>query len=915
MPSLLRVLLLRAVLLILVGGAGIAHAQDEGGAQGSHTVALRNVPLKDALDLFVRRTQADLAYTTGLVAGRRVFCRIEEARTEALLRCLLGGTGLDYLQTSGGTFLLVESARSTPVTGQLVGRVRDAVTGEPLPHANVLLADAATGTAAGPAGRFQLPGLLPGPHRLVVSYVGYAPHADTVHVRPGRRSNVTVALQPRPYETEPVIVDGLQARAPSSALGQSTTDRNALRRLSDAGTADVARAAARQMGVSNSSIRADLFLQGGGPGEHVMRLDGVPVREPTTLGGLLSAFSPHALGQLVTHKAGFGAAHGSLISGAVDASHDLSRVSSRHAALSVDPTSVSGRAEAAWRGSGAAGGGAMMVAGRTSVWEAYRAPELHHRLSTWTHLDPTLTADWTGLPASAENAALTMQPAPPAHAGFTDLHAAVTQDVSSFQTVSASGYYGTTDLTTVARAQTGGTLPERALESTSASGWTNAMAQLQTTWTRGARWMGQVQAYASRHRSHDVYTLRSQVPPGGAAPLGVAATTAPPRTHDEGNRITEWGARAEADVSLSPRWTLRGGLAPQWITGRIGLANPYLGAVRADVQAGHVGSYAEAEVHLGTGTTLTGGTRLTWMPARRSVYAEPRLTVRQDWALPGGGDAAVRLAGGLYRQFVMESRVTNAAPGAIVPAMQFWMPLDGSMAPARAWHLAADGLWRPSEAWTLRLELYGKHQPRRPEIDYAGLVRPPTGPVDGAAVSVTQSQIMTVGQASALGAGLRVAHDRGRVHVEGTAEAGRARHRTPGRFNGASVPTPWDTPLRVTGDVDVRVAGPVHATAHWESAWGRTWGVRRALYDYTAFAGGSPGAIDLDRPQDQARGAHAELDLGLHATVPVRGTTVRGQIRVANVFDRANPYDRSLRGGVERVLPGRRVGLGVEVAY
>jgi len=113
----------------------------------TYAVALRDVPLQDALQRLVARTGIDLAYSTALVEGRRVYCRRREAPAEALLRCILSGTGVDYLRTASGSYLLVESAKTPASTGRLAGTVVDAATGEPLPNANVLLADAGTGTA------------------------------------------------------------------------------------------------------------------------------------------------------------------------------------------------------------------------------------------------------------------------------------------------------------------------------------------------------------------------------------------------------------------------------------------------------------------------------------------------------------------------------------------------------------------------------------------------------------------------------------------------------------------------------------------------------------------------------------------------------------------------------------------------
>ncbi|MCS4195146.1 hypothetical protein GGP50_003387 [Salinibacter ruber] len=146
------------VLGLLFAGATPVQAQapDSTRSVATYTIALRDVPLKTALQRFVGRTNADLAYSTDLVKGRSVYCRSQQVPMETLLSCILSGTGVDYLRTASGSYLLVESRRTAPPVGRVAGRVVDAATGEPLPNANVLLADAGTGTATNQAGRFTV---------------------------------------------------------------------------------------------------------------------------------------------------------------------------------------------------------------------------------------------------------------------------------------------------------------------------------------------------------------------------------------------------------------------------------------------------------------------------------------------------------------------------------------------------------------------------------------------------------------------------------------------------------------------------------------------------------------------------------------------------------------------------------------
>jgi hypothetical protein len=883
-------------------------------------MAVRDVPLKTALQRFVARTNADLAYSTNLVEGRTVYCRARDAAVETLLSCLLSGTGVDYLRTASGSYLLVESPEASPPRGRIAGTVVDAATGEPLPDANVLLADAGTGTATNRAGQFTVAPVLAGKHRLVVTYVGYRTAVDSVRVPPNGRDTIRVTLSRRVLDTDPVIVDGLQQRLPSAGLGRTDLDADGLARLSGSGTPDVLRSASRQVGVSLNRPLAEVNVQGGSSGEHVILLDGAPVREPVSMGGLLSAFSPQALDRLTVHKAGFGARHGSYTAGVLAASHDLSRSGTRYAGGTMDLLSANGRADVEWA-SEAEGSGQAMLAGRRSVWDAYRSPSLHDLLDTRTTLDRALTPSWTG-GALPDGGAVRQHRA--THVQFSDVHAALRQEVTPFQQLSVSGYRGSTRLgTDVASVLPEGT-NDRLLLSQDRYDWTNTALQGRYEWLAGSRVTGAVQAWGTWHESSTFFGVRRDS-------LGTEDAPAPPPSGEriidshsiEGNRVAEGGLRAEVDVSVSPSVHARAALSPEYAQGRFQVFNPFLDTLQHASSDWRVEGYAETQVTPGFNLTATAGTRLTYVRARNTVYAEPRLALRYDRSSTPLGGLAVRLAGGLYRQYVTQTEISNAGPTSVVPSEQFWLPLDQSVAPARAYHAAGSVLLTPTDAWSARLETYYKWQPRTLQVDYAGLVRPPVPSPPGPSLDRTldaQSDFMAAGAGRAYGAALHLRRDGERVTGSVTAEWSRAERRYPRRFDGRFVPAPWEQPLRLAANVDVTLADGLHALANWKGIWGRSWALRRPYYDYLALVdpGRFPG-YDLSRPGQQTLAPFSRLDLGLKGERTVGGVTLEGQLNVVNVLGRRNPFDQSLDAvGAQprvRTLPGRRVFVLLGLRY
>lgn len=911
-----------AVLLFSTGPApGYAQSSDAP-AEARYTMTLRDVPLKTALQRLVARTGIDLAYSTALVEGRRVYCQRRDARPEALLQCLVSGTGIDYLRTASGSYLLVESLKTAPATGRLAGTVVDAATGEPLPNANVLLADAETGTATNDAGQFAVAPVRAGRHRLVVTYVGYTRAVDSVRVPPNGGDTIRVALTRDVVETNPIIIDGLQRRLPSAGLGAATVDAAALKEPSGPGTPDVLRRVGQRVGVSVHRPLAEVHVQGGNSGEHVTLLDGVPVRKPVSVGRLLSAFSPQALERVTVHKAGFGASHGSYTAGVLEASHDLSRSSPRHVAASADPLSVNGRVDAGWDDANGNGGRAMAAA-RTSVWDVYRASSLHTLLNARTALDRSLAPTWTDA-SLTDSSPPSSRPQVP-HVDFSDVHGAVQQSVSPFQQVSVSGYHGRTRLgTNVATVVSGGDNEDRVLLSQDDYDWTNTALQGRYEWMASSRVTGSAQLWGSWHDAHTFYGFRDSTRRTSSAPSPPSFAPRAGAHAREGNAINEWGARLGVDVSMSPNTRLRAAVSPQRLDGQFRVRNQYLGVLSHETKAWQIGSYVEAETRPGLNLTATAGTRLTYVPARRTVYAEPRLALRYDQTDTPWGDLAVRLAGGLYRQYVMQSELSSTGPTSVVPSVQFWLPLDRTVAPPRAYHAAGSVLLTPTPGWTARLEAYHKWQPRTLQVDYAGLVHTPSdGPPLPRRSFDDQSAFMASGQGRAYGVALHLQRDGERVSTQASAAWSRTTRRYPGRFNNRSVPAPWSQPVRLTADLDVTLTDGLDAHAHWQGTWGRPWALRRAYYDYLALTEAPQdfAPYDLNRPGDQVLAPFSRLDLGLTAEATLRSLTVEARLNLVNVLGRRNAFDWSLAptdprpNPVRRTLPGRRVFVSLGLKY
>lgn len=908
-------ILLCVLIVAVTGGAFSADvARGQSPDASTYTLVLRDVPLRQALEELVSATQINLVYDSELVSDQRIYCSGKNLPPEALLQCILSDAGLDYIRTSAGTYVLVDSARQAPRYGQLAGRVVDDETGEPLPNAHVLLADASTGTTTNDAGLFTFSSLLSGPHRIVVTYMGYRTHVDRVWIPPNDGVRKRIALHPDPVTEEPIIVTGLQQRLPSEGLGRDEFTASRVNLMGQLGTSDVARGAGTLMGVSRQSPLAELHIQGGSTGEHQVQLDGIPIRNPVSLGRLLGAFSPLAIGRFTVHKAGFEADHGSHIAGLIDIEHDLRRSGDRYATFKADPVSMNGRIQQSLQlPSGIEGD--VMIAGRTSMWNVYRDPALNELLTEWNTADPLLASELLGREVRASD----LHPfQSQIGVSFSDVHAATRLELDPFRILYASAYRGTNEIGADFRSGWDASGDStRSVATRDRYDWTNQGAQMRLEWLMGARTSATLRLHGSQHVSRYEYYPE---PSGDAdAPSDNSADDAPP-IPDENNRVDEIGAEAELNYSISSRHRITGALEAMRMASQFQSANGFIDPLAYENATWHLASHLNGEWTLGLNTTLEGGTRLTFVPERQTAYAEPRLALRYDRSESALGGYSVRVAGGLYRQFTNRFDLSSTGPTSAVPSIRFWLPIDQSVAPPKAYHASADVLLMPAPSWTISTEAYYKAQPRILSIDYPTLLGEPSSETPR---PITQGDFITASRGYAYGGSVRLKYEGNRLQSTLSYSLSQSQRRFPSRFDDRMEPTPWNEPHRLALDTDVSITGGLRAHLSWKGIWGRSWAFRRAYYDYLTSTNRSEAlaSFNLDDPSAQTLPPLYRLDAGLSYTHRWKGVRVEAQTHLMNVLDRPNefdwnlsPTDSGLAKGV-RTLPGRRPVFSLTIGY
>ncbi|MGM0545450.1 MAG: SusC/RagA family TonB-linked outer membrane protein [Bacteroidota bacterium] len=126
------------------------------------------------------------------------------------------------------------------LAGSIYGTVVDAQTGEPLPGANVILEGTNQGTSVDANGNYELTGVEPGTHTLVVRFVGFQEFRQEVEVSDEQSTEVNIELQEESVGLDEVVVTATgEMRSKEVGTSLSRIDANEFEAGSVSNTEDI----------------------------------------------------------------------------------------------------------------------------------------------------------------------------------------------------------------------------------------------------------------------------------------------------------------------------------------------------------------------------------------------------------------------------------------------------------------------------------------------------------------------------------------------------------------------------------------------------------------------------------------------------------------------------------------------------
>ena len=195
------------------------------------------------------------------------------------------------------------------------GTIRDKKTGEPLPYANIIIAETDIGTASDINGYYIIPLVEPGSYILKVMMIGYAVSDNNILVE-NNHIRLDIELTPQLIDVDEVKVSAERMRFERKVdISRVNITNRDIRRAPAFVEADLFRTLQLLPSVSSSNdFNAALIVRGGSPDENLILLDGTEIYNPYHIGGIFSTFNADMISDSEFLAGGFPANYGGRLS-------------------------------------------------------------------------------------------------------------------------------------------------------------------------------------------------------------------------------------------------------------------------------------------------------------------------------------------------------------------------------------------------------------------------------------------------------------------------------------------------------------------------------------------------------------------------------------------------------------------------
>ena len=282
-----------------------------------------NIPLSEVLHILELKTNFTFSYLNEeLPLDESVTLDVQDKPLQQIIEILSNKFGLTF--TTIDKIITVKKKEGPNEEnkpqglGMLRGIVRDSVTTEVLPYANVYIPELNTGVSTDSRGFFIIPSV-PADKKftIIVTYVGYLPKEVVTSIPKDKITRIDIYLVKSAVEMEDILVLGKRVSA-EEVTAQKIPMRD-IESIPNGVETDVMRSIQFLPGVQSAGdVSARYYVRGGASNENLVLLNETPIYNPFHALGIFSVIDPDIINSIEFYRGGFGARYDGRLSSVMD---------------------------------------------------------------------------------------------------------------------------------------------------------------------------------------------------------------------------------------------------------------------------------------------------------------------------------------------------------------------------------------------------------------------------------------------------------------------------------------------------------------------------------------------------------------------------------------------------------------------
>ncbi|MEA1987347.1 MAG: TonB-dependent receptor [Candidatus Marinimicrobia bacterium] len=207
--------------------------------------------------------------------------------------------------------LIISSFLFAGTAGKITGTVKDAITGEPLAGANVIIDGTAMGAATDGEGYYVIMNVIPGKYSVTASYVGYAKMQKIdVFVEIDLTTETNYKMAPQAFQGETVTVVAKRPVVQKDVSGsQVSVSADEIKKLPASTLGEIVS--------SKAGVSSSMSIRGGSTNETLVMVDGMTARDGRS-NAPITSMPKSAINQISINKGGLSAEYSNVSSGVVN---------------------------------------------------------------------------------------------------------------------------------------------------------------------------------------------------------------------------------------------------------------------------------------------------------------------------------------------------------------------------------------------------------------------------------------------------------------------------------------------------------------------------------------------------------------------------------------------------------------------